>query len=267
MKTEEPQDLIPPLPVKKQYHILNGDSLKNQFPESIKGEIIVARECLVDGNVQGKNLEELFYTRAQFISNNYQGYTEQDYYDKTVREFQKIQRIPEDAEVNLWFEDDLFCQVNFWFTIYLLSNEKPENPAFLIRPITHTQYGFGGLKNEELIYAYENRLLLTTWDKLVDLWKWYQNDDHENLIKTAKGLENRYPFILSAVEAHLDRIPKGGFPGRPIQSLIEIIQELETEEFGPVFSEFNKREAIYGFGDLQVKRLLGKIKNGTFDIS
>ncbi len=40
--------------MRKQYHILNGDSLKEQFPENIQGDIIVARECLVDGNVKGK---------------------------------------------------------------------------------------------------------------------------------------------------------------------------------------------------------------------
>ena len=49
--------------------------------------------------------------------------------------------------------------------------------------------------------------------------------------------------------------------GRPIQSLITIMKELDTEEFGPVFREFNKRESIYGFGDLQVKRLFDEIIN------
>lgn len=49
--------------------------------------------------------------------------------------------------------------------------------------------------------------------------------------------------------------------GRPIQSLITIMKELDTEEFGPVLREFNKRESIYGFGDLQVKRLFDEIIN------
>lgn len=60
-----------------QVHILNGDSLKQQFPEDIQGEIIVARECLVDGTVKGIILDEFFASRAKFISQNYGG-TEQD---------------------------------------------------------------------------------------------------------------------------------------------------------------------------------------------
>jgi hypothetical protein len=38
------------------------------------------------------------------------------------------------------------------------------------------------------------------------------------------------------------------------------MDELETEDFGIVFKEFSQRENIYGFSDLQVKRLFDKIK-------
>ena len=54
------------LSMKKQYHILNGDALKEKFPEDLKGEIVVARECMVVGNVKGSTLEEVFQSRAQF---------------------------------------------------------------------------------------------------------------------------------------------------------------------------------------------------------
>jgi len=247
--------------MRKQYHILNGDSLKQQFPENIQGEIIVARECLVDGNVQGNSLAELFRSRAQFISRNYDGYDEKDYYEKTVLEFQKIQSISDHADINLWFEDDLFCQVNLWFVINLLRKSCPHYPTYLIRPKTHNQYGFGGLNKAELISVYENRFLLTELDELANLWVLYQNNDTENMLSTARDLANKYPFILPAVKAHIERIPTEGNIGKPSQSLIQIMEELETEEFGSVFKEFSKRESIYGFGDLQVKRLFDDIKN------
>ena len=96
---------------------------------------------------------------------------------------------------------------------------------------------------------------------IASLWESYQNDDTERLIHAAKELESVYPFILTAVEAHLERKPTNENAGRPIQSLITIMEELDTEKFGPVFREFNKRESIYGFGDLQVKRLFDEIIN------
>lgn len=247
--------------MQKQYHILNGDSLKEQFPEDIRGKIIVARECLVDGNVNGTDLAELFQTRAQFISTHYKGHSEQDYYEKAASEFQKMQKIPYDAEVNLWFEDDLFCQVNFWFTVYLLYTSEKNNALYLIRPPSHNQYGFGGLSRSELISAYNNRTSLIEVDKLANLWRYYQNDAIDSLFETAKALEDTYPFILPAVKAHMERIPTEGDPGRPVRSLIQIMNELETKEFGPIFKEFCRRESIYGFGDSQVERLLNTIEN------
>jgi len=244
--------------MRKQIHILNGDLLKAQFPESIPGDIIVARECLVDGNVKGINSDELFATRAKFLSQYYGG-TEQDYYEKTVTEFQKIISINDDSDINLWFEDDLFCQVNFWFIVHLLNKKDRHNAIFLIRPESHDQYGFGGLNHSGLISIYKKRSGLIELNKVASLWESYQNDDTEKLIQTARKLKSIYPFILPVAQAHIERKPTNINAGRPIQSLIMIMKELNTDEFGTVFREFNKRETIYGFGDLQVKRLYDEI--------
>jgi len=246
--------------MRKQYHILNGDSLRQKFPKNIDGEIIVARECFVEGNVKGNNLEELFASRAKFLSQSYGG-TEQGYYEKVVSEFQKIKNINYDSDINLWFEDDLFCQVNFWFVSHLITNNISTTNVYLIRPKSHNQFGFGGLSYSELNFIYKNRSILIELEKITSLWESYQNDNMEKLMNTAMELEPVYPFILNAVKAHIERKPNGGTPGRPIQSLLSIMKELETEEFKPVFKEFSKRESIYGFGDLQVKSLFDQIIN------
>jgi len=94
--------------MQKQYHILNGDSLNQQFPASISGEIIIARECLVDGNIEGETLADFYLSRAKFIEKLLNENNTDFYFRKSVVEFQKIQNIPEKSEINLWFEDDLF---------------------------------------------------------------------------------------------------------------------------------------------------------------
>ena len=103
-------------------------------------------------------------------------------------------------------------------------------------------------------------------DRLASLWELYQINDTEKLLTISRSLRNTYPFILNAVEAHLERIPNTGNRGRPIESLIRIIKDFKTEEFGLVFKEFCKRERIYGFGDLQVRRLLNEIKGSRQSI-
>jgi hypothetical protein len=249
--------------MKNQVHLINGDALKQQFPEEIVGKIIVVRECLVDGNVEGSSLEQLFQTRANFIKINYDGFTEQDYFTQTVSEIRKIEKISENAEINLWFEDDLFCQVNFWFTCYLIQLWNLKNRVFLVRPKTQNQFGFGGLTKPELVSIYKNKLLLTELVKIAEMWRFFQLNQLNNLHKRAKELTKKYPFILPAVKAHIQRFPKNGKLGKPGESILKIMKEIETEEFEPVFREFCKRESIYGFGDLQVKNLIREIKKSN----
>ncbi len=238
-----------------QYHILNGDALKAQFPTTLSGEQIVLRECLVDGAVEGDTLKELLATRATFISQNYEGITEAEYFEKTHSEFQKIINISPNSEVNLWFEEDLFCQVNFWFTIHLLQQHIPSTPIYLVKPNPPNQYSFGYLNKEELVGLYQRRQLLQQKEAIASLWTYYQKSKTEQMLEVAEALAKEYPFLVPAVKAHIDRIPKEGQLGRPSQLVLQIMEDLGTEEFGPVFSAFSKQAPIYGFGDTQVKRL------------
>jgi len=247
--------------MRKQIHILNGDVLKGQFPKTIEGQLIICRECLVEGNIAGDSIEELFVNRAKFLNENYGG-KEHEYQEKVASEFQNILKI-ENSDVNLWFEDDLFCQVNFWFVTHLLDTKSNGNAVYLVRPQKHTQYGFGGLNESELISIYEERLTLSELNEFSNLWRAYQINDTTKMFKIAQALEDKYSFITQAIEAHIQRIPTEGYLGRPIESLITIMDELKTDEFGLIFREFGKRENIYGFGDLQVKRLYDQIKTAN----
>jgi len=242
------------------YHILNGDALLEQFPVEIEGERIVARECLVDGDVQGETIETFFENRAQFISTFYGDYSLEDYQRDTVSEFEKMQKIPAQSTICLWFEDDLFCQVNLWFVTYLLHHHVKDPTVSLIRPHTHTPYGFGGLRQPELVQLYRDQTPLPTLQSFARLWELYRQNDLNELLNRARELDTTFPFVLPAVEAHISRIPSDTHPGRPAQTLQQIMDELDTTAFGPIFREFCKREPMYGFGDLQVKKLVDELR-------
>lgn len=235
-------------------HILNGDALAEFFPKEVSGDRVICRECLIDGPVDSADFATFFAHRAHFIQQEF-GDTEQGYHKKVVSEFNTLKTLPCNTEVTLWFEDDLFCQVNFWFSVHFLLSHHPEISLFLARPDIHTQYGFAALSQEELIAAFHNRIRLDEAHKIADVWKMYQKNDLVGLEKSVSNLAERFPFIAGAVHAHIQRIPTETNLGRPKQSLRTIIKELGTTEFGPVFREFCKREYIYGFGDTQVKKL------------
>lgn len=239
----------------KVYHILNGDSLKAQFPtEQIEGEVIVMKECLVDGPVHGNNLADFLETRAEFIQSAY-GDAEDTYKSQVIPQITKINSI-EEGEVNLWFEDDLFCQVNLWFVCSLLySNEHIR--VNLVRPHSSLQYGFGGLAANGLIDAFKQKVSLSkiNVNQLTVLWFTYQKNHVERLLKLSVQLGSDFPFIKDAIIAQIEREPMDTKKGRPEQTILDIMEEKSTKDFTVVFQEFCKREPIYGFGDLQFKRI------------
>lgn len=208
----------------------------------------------MDGPLSGATLKELMDTRATFISTHYPDATAQDYHNKLQPELDKLDHIPAGAEINLWFEDDLFCQVNMWWIINLLGF-RPYNKIFLIRPEELSRYGFGAYNGEGLLNLYEQKAPLTQFDLWQQLWGSYQSGNLEKLKSMATSLEGAFPFVLAAVEAHEASLPSEAGEGRPRETLRRLMKELGNEDFGKVFKSFCEEEYIYGYGDLQVRRM------------
>ena len=248
----------------KEIHILNGDALKERFPSSLGSDLLVARECLIDGDVSADSLDEFFEVRASYLSATYES-EKGFYHSEVIPEFKKIISLPVGSVINLWFEDDLFCQINMWFICSLIEEFVTPDKIFLVRPNTNLQYGFGGLDTEGLTEAYHSRVELTESDIILfsSLWKSYQNNNHWDILEKSKTISDTFPFLLEAAKANVERFLEDGSPGRPEQTLLNIMNELGSDKFGPVFREFHKRESIYGFGDLQVKRLFDKLRNSS----
>lgn len=123
------------------------------------------------------------------------------------------------------------------------------------------RYGFGGLSESELLEAHERRMPIAEGDvrQLAEMWRMYQQGELLNMQQLAQELSPRFPFLIDAVEAHVARFPNSAQPGRPEQSIREIMAEQGSTDFGTVFRAFVKRESIYSFGDLQVKRIYDRV--------
>jgi len=246
--------------MQKEVHFLNGDALATQFPKGIGGEKLICRECLVEGPVNEKELADFFLQRSTYLDKHYGESSLEVYRTKVVAQFQQLQTAAAAGHsINLWFEDDLFCQVNLWFTLSLLYEMDGKSEIYLVRPPRHTPYGFGGLNTEELTVCYKERIPITELSPWKALWEAYRLAELVQLTEVATSLEQRYSFVSRAVAAHLARFPTSTQEGRPKERLKAIIKELGTTQFGPVFQQFCQTEAIYGFGDVYVKRLFDEV--------
>ncbi|MEK7725244.1 MAG: DUF1835 domain-containing protein [Acidobacteriota bacterium] len=242
--------------MKNQIHILPGDSLAQTFPKEISGERIICRECLIVGNLQGETLAEFWQTRADFIKKES---GENSYFEKSVSEFEKIDSIDLNTEINLWFEYELFCQTNLWFVLYLLKSKDLSN-IFLILPIVEDAKnrwkGFGNLGETDLEKCFDKRIKLTANDLNhgAKLWEAYKANDLKSLEKLSHFQSVAFPYLKEVCQAEIERKQDN----RVENSVREIIKNGATE-FSEVFRQFQAKEGVYGFGDSQVKPIFEQI--------
>ncbi|SIQ07325.1 hypothetical protein SAMN05880574_10526 [Chryseobacterium sp. RU37D] len=162
--------------------------------------------------------------------------------------------IPEGSEVNLWFEDDLFCKVNMWFCLSIL----PENKNLTIYRILpkadekdHWK-GFSASTNSNLEKSFSSKILFdkNDIDLGIDLWKAYQENNKELLSKLSENQSICFPFLKDVIHAYLTINP---------ENFIKNLIENGTTDFNEIFEKFRDELGILGFGDLQVKVIYDKI--------
>ena len=235
------------------YHVLPGDSLVEEFQKTnIEGDVIVCRECLVVGDIDAETLPDFWQQRARFILSEY-GEDEIEYHDRVADELAKLLDVDPDDEVNLWFEYELFCSVNMWFCLWLLSETGAK--IYRVEPIVRSSddkwLGFGNLTAGELMTCVGTRTEFTVQDIALgaELWNAYRKNDQAKLAELSTTTSACFPYLKEVCEAAIEK------DTRPA----EIIAEIQFEgkiEFEDIFAEFTKRAGVYGFGDLQVKQLL-----------
>jgi hypothetical protein len=236
-------------------HVLTGDSLIHPFKQTgIGGDIIISRECLIAGEVSGKNLPELWQVRAQYIHNTYQEPTE-NYYRLVVPEYEKLLNLPSGTELYLWFEYDLFCQINMWFCLWLI-HAKTFNAVYRVAPVIRNTEelwkGYSSMDTDDLVKCYNGRIKLTTEDIIMGahLWEAYQKGDLEHLQKLAESTSACFPYLQEVCKAQVERVLKH----RP-EKVLQNITANGITDFPQIFQLFSLSEGIYGFGDSQVKEI------------
>ena len=236
-------------------HVLAGGRLAENLRANIGGELIVCRECLIAGDVKAENLNDFWKIRADYIKTAY-GETEEKYFQNVSGELSKLKNLAPRTEVHLWFEYELFCQTNMWFCLDLLSKTQASS-IYRVAPVTRKDNeiwkGFGNLSAEDLQKCFAQKIKFEKEDITlgVNLWKAYQNSEHEKLERLAETKSECFPFKeVCRAEIEKDFRPK---------SVLQEITGKGATDFAEIYPEFSRRAGVYGFGDSQVKQILQKL--------
>lgn len=201
---------------------------------------------------------ERFYSlRAAFLSEHYGG-TEAFYSEQVLPEFEKLYFIPSDTDVFLWFEFDLFCQVNMWVLVERLYSLEGERRLHWVRPHHEDPKGFGIMDRDALRMSFSNAEIITP-----------------SMVKEMKtaldvyGIAEKEEFLREVdkhqFSASIDVVMRAQARRLTDKSgKVELENRLrkmkdEHQEFGKVFKAFCEQEGIYGMGDLQVRKIYDRL--------
>ncbi|MEO1049845.1 MAG: DUF1835 domain-containing protein [Bacteroidota bacterium] len=258
----------------KTLHILNGDGTAYGFKDAgISGDVAIWRETLCSGPVNEPFASPEFWAmRAFYLDKTYSdlfdGEKLPDYNKLVVREFEKIQKFREYDEVILWFEHDLFCQVNLlallaWFA----EQDMGTTQLSLICIECHPKYpkfkGLGELAPEDFIPLFKHKEDLTakTLKFAKSKWKSYCSPDLAGLMDDMElATVYKLPFLERAMAMHLLRFPslENGLTVPEIGLMQMLKREPKTGR--QVVGEALREDRLFGYGDLEYFKLLKRLK-------
>lgn len=253
-------------------HILNGEGTASPFRQSgIEGDIAVWNEALSSGPLSQKFATDNFWNeREQFLTGEYVDSLPQTpsdtskYYKIVISEFGKIREFGKYTEVVLWFENDLFCQINLlgllhWFSHQELSGTKLSIVCTDHHPNYDVFRGYGYLAPEDFgILQLEAKPITEDQLKLADeVWEKYSSSHPSDIIDVCSNRE-RYQlgFIPETLELHAQRFPSvtNGL-GNPEKRILKLIDKGGYTNL-MVVKEMLETSDHYGFGDLEYFYLL-----------
>jgi hypothetical protein len=241
-------------------HVYNGDSTANTArAASIPGEHVSWREALVCGPAPTDLAEDEFIeVRAQHLAAAYNVAIEKCRAE-LVSMHQALAGFAEHDEVVLWFEHDLFCQVQLiyllnWFAGREMGDTKLSVVCINEFPGVHSFHGLGELNEAQLQSLFPQRSEVTPsqFELAVSAWRAYSSSDARALISLLRSDTSALPFLKDALTKHVERFPstRNGL-GRVENTALSLIPA-GYPKFRSLFPAFSRRESAYGFGDAQV---------------
>lgn len=205
--------------------------------EELDSAFYKKRSSYIDGLI-GKDAEYMSYVRPQL---------------------EQLKNLPDKSSVYLWFEHDLFCQVNLWSCLTWMTKYCKEPKLYLVEPPSKDWRGFGWLSEEELSDAFSEAKLLGQADiqTCQEALRLFMVKDRAalELYVRQEGLNET---VREAITAELTRLPNAEGEIELHRTIMRLGLE-EGWDFSKTFQRFCREQDVYGMGDVQFKFLFEKL--------
>ncbi len=233
-------------------HVTNGESVSIR-ETGLPGHVLCWKEVLTEGPVpRGLPLRELSRVRERFIAQFFQipaaevSFAERD---------AAIERFRDHEEVVLWFEHDLFDQLQLIQILDWFANQ--DLGAVRLSLICGDSY-LGPMRPEQLAPLFETRHTVTTaeFKTAGAAWTAFCSPEPSGLAALLDKDTSALPFLRGALLRHLQQFPalRNGL-ARTERQILELV-ETGLRSFGELFLADQKLEESIFMGDLTYRQYL-----------
>jgi hypothetical protein len=255
-------------------HIHNGDSTADTAKKTpLPGQHLAWREALVCGPAPGGlPREEFRQVRAAHLSGGY-GVNRKECERKLLEQEEALARFSDHEEVVLWFEHDLFCQVQLvylldWFAQRDLASTKLSLISIGEFPGIESFRGLGQLNEDQLTSLFPQRQEVSAEQLQLGAkaWEAYSSPDAAGLLALLQSDLSAIPFLKQALTKHLQRFPSTGNGLGRIENVGLALIAKGYRTFKSLYPAFARYESEYGFGDAQLYFELNRLVNASFPV-
>ena len=242
----------------KFVHIFNGDSSAEAFSESgLAGDRYVWREMLVEGPARGIPGTETFWdTRAHYFA-TLPEVPEDSYRPQTQQEWNRLAEAPKDAEWVLWYEYDLFCQINLMALLAGIRAMPTPPPKLSLVCVGQQPDGNWVTLGSFAPLAYPS--LLETRKPLgrdalayaVEVWDAWVGADPRQVMAFVQKNHQAFPYLPQALEAAESLFPARGGLNLPERWLLGRMAEGSLSIHSLIGEALRNANHPFGMGDLQ----------------
>ncbi len=254
--------------MKSLLHITNGDSFTSRLQSlQFKGDVITWREMLCEGKTLSTVGSESFWkTRFEFLHKNYK-VSKSWFIEKTLKEYRSLCNHKQQDQIVLWFEYDLFCQINMLAVLSWLKQHRRHAEISLVcsgkvedSPKLH---GLNELNDDKLMELYDNRKVLSQDDiEYADyIWQLYCSDNPIRLENQIANNDFQFEYLSDALKTHLKRFPtiKNGLNDLE-NHILEVAKNQKPKSKKELMGDLLTDQGFYGFGDTQYDRMISSLK-------
>lgn len=196
-------------------HVTNGDSTAGTLRDTtLGGSVLAWRDALHVGPIPGGPRPELLRRRAAFLSDSGWGGRDELLSSLEQRDRRLVESLASGTQVVLWFEHDLYDQLQL-LDVLTLAREAgvapeavvvgsfPGNPAFR---------GLGELTADELesLWPARSRVPVGALDAAAEIWEDVRRPTPENLSRRVERDAPELPFVRQALLRLLEELPSPG---------------------------------------------------------